>query len=516
MGVTKLFERGARLHPDRACLVEGDTSRSYREVHARVAALSGALDRMGGKAGEHCAVLAPNCALAFESMLAIYRAGRVFVPLNAKNHVDENTYVAQQADVETLFYHSSTMAQVEQIKARCPAIARYVCLDDAGAGDPTVEALIARGHPAPPMPPEDKDRLVSIYSTGGTTGRPKGVMFTPLTWEIMAANMFAMQPCPEGGVTYLVITPITHAAGTIAKLLLSHGATIVIHNGFDADAVLDAIERRRITHVYLPPTAIYMLLAHPGVRGRDYSSLRSFMYASSPMSVEKLRECMQVFGKVMVQYWGQTEAPIFCTSLTQDDHEIALASRPQRLASCGRPMLLTPVEVMGPDGQLLPPGERGELVVKGNLVMAGYYRNPEATRAATRNGWHRTGDIGYRDTDGYVYIVDRLKDMIITGGFNVYPSEVEQVIWSHPAVKECAVVGAPDDKWGEAVTAVVELKEGATLEAAELQQWCKQRLGSIKAPKAVEFWPALPRTPVNKVDKKAIRARFWQGRERTI
>lgn len=516
MGVTQFFERGAALHPDRDCLIDGSLRRNYREVHQRVAGLAGALDALGGAPGERCAVLAPNCAAAFECLLAIYRAGRVFVPLNAKNHVGENIHAAQLSEAQTLFFHSSLADQAAALQAACPGLKRLVCMDRSVDGAPGIDALIARGLPAPPLPAHDNERLVSIYSTGGTTGLPKGVMFTALTWETMAANMFATLPCEEGTAVYLVVTPISHAAGTIAKLLLSRGATLVIHNGFNAENVLDAMERQRVTHLYLPPTAIYMLLAHASTAGRDFSTLSCFMYASSPMSVQKLRECMQTFGPVMVQFWGQTEAPIFCTCLTQHDHVRALQHAPERLASCGRPMLLTPVEVMGGDGQILPTGGRGELVVRGNLVMAGYYRNPQASAEAVRAGWHRTGDVGWRDEQGYWYLVDRLKDMIITGGFNVYPSEVEQVLWSHPAVKECAVIGVPDDKWGEAVKAVIELKSGCAADEPELIAWCKERLGSVKTPKSIEFWPELPRTPVGKVSKKDIRARYWQGMQRSI
>jgi acyl-CoA synthetase (AMP-forming)/AMP-acid ligase II len=207
---------------------------------------------------------------------------------------------------------------------------------------------------------------------------------------------------------------------------------------------------------------------------------------------------------------------MFCTCLMPDEHDTQDPALAHRLMSCGRPMLLTQVEIMDDDGKLLPREERGELVVRGDLVMPGYLKNQAATAEASKFGWHHTGDVGLIDEDGFVYIVDRKKDMIITGGFNVYPSEIEQVIWSHPAVQECAVVGVPDEKWGEAVKAVVELKRGATAEAEEIIALCKSRLGSVKAPKSVEFWKALPRTPVGKVSKKDIRATFWAGQRRSI
>jgi acyl-CoA synthetase (AMP-forming)/AMP-acid ligase II len=208
---------------------------------------------------------------------------------------------------------------------------------------------------------------------------------------------------------------------------------------------------------------------------------------------------------------------MFCTILTSEDHRVLGDKRLEhRLASCGRPTLLTPVAIMDDDGRLLRPGERGEIVVRGNLVMKGYYKNEEATAEVSEHGWHHTGDVGYIDEDGFVYIVDRKKDMIISGGFNVYPSEVEQVLWAHPAVQDCAVVGVPDEKWGEAVKAVLELKPGFSVDPEEVIQLCKQQLGSVKAPKSVDIWPSLPRTPVGKVSKKDIRNTFWKSEQRRI
>lgn len=247
----------------------------------------------------------------------------------------------------------------------------------------------------------------------------------------------------------------------------------------------------------------------------NYSALRHFIYAAAPMSLDKLGLCIEVFGPVMVQAHGQAEAPFFCTCLTTEDHRAA--SDPalrKRLSSCGRATPFTVVEIMDDEGRLLGPAESGEIVVRGELVMKGYYRNPQATAAALYDGWLHTGDIGLRDEDGYFYIVDRKKDMIISGGFNVYPSEVEQVIWSWDGVQDCAVIGVPDPDWGEAVKAVVELKAGATVDTAALMAHCRERLGPIKAPKSVEVWPALPRSQVGKVLKRNIRDRFWVGHSR--
>jgi acyl-CoA synthetase (AMP-forming)/AMP-acid ligase II len=234
------------------------------------------------------------------------------------------------------------------------------------------------------------------------------------------------------------------------------------------------------------------------------------------MSVEKLKQAIEIFGPVMTQVFGQAEAPIMCTYLSPEDHVVGDPTLEGRLASCGRPTLLTPVEIMDDAGNLLSPGEKGEIVVRGNLVMKGYYKDPVATKEVSAYGWHHTADVGYKDAAGFVYIVDRKKDMIISGGFNVYPSEVEQVIWAHPAVQDCAVIGVPHEKWGEAVKAIVELKSGCSVSDSEIIAFCKQQIGSVKAPKSVEFWESLPRTAVGKVRKRDIRARFWEGIDRKI
>jgi acyl-CoA synthetase (AMP-forming)/AMP-acid ligase II len=311
---------------------------------------------------------------------------------------------------------------------------------------------------------------------------------------------------------------MTHAAGITAISLMPFGTTNIVMNGVQLPGLMANIEKYGVTNIFLPPTAIYVMLAHSDVRKFDYSSLDYFLYAAAPMSVDKLREAIEVFGPVMAQSYGQAEAPMICTYMSPEAHVEAVATnKAHRLASCGQPALLTPVEIIDDDGGKVPLGERGEIAVRGALVMQSYYKNREATdEVTTADGWHRTGDIGVRDADGFVYIVDRKKDMIISGGFNIYPSEIEQVVWGHPAVQDCAVIGVPDDKWGEAVKAIVELKPGQSASEDEIIALCKRELGSVKAPKSVEFWNELPRSAVGKVRKKDMRDKFWQGRDRAI
>jgi acyl-CoA synthetase (AMP-forming)/AMP-acid ligase II len=296
-----------------------------------------------------------------------------------------------------------------------------------------------------------------------------------------------------------------------------YGGETVILSKADPGAILRSIPQFGITHLALTPTMVYMLLDHPDVETTDYSTLRSMIYAGAPMSVEKLKRAIQVFGPVMTQVFGQAEASLVCTVLSPAEHVIdGNEAETRRLSSCGRATPFVRIEIMNDAGMLLPPDERGEIVIRSGLVSPGYFKNPEATTAARKGGWHLTGDIGYKDSEGYLYIVDRKRDLIISGGFNIFPGELEQVIWGHPAVKDCAVVGVPDAKWGEAIKAVIELKNGATLAPEEIIELCRSRLGAMKAPKSVEFWDELPRSNIGKVLKRAIRDRFWEDQEREV
>jgi acyl-CoA synthetase (AMP-forming)/AMP-acid ligase II len=517
MSVISLFDHGAMRHPERSCLEDDLEVRTYGEVRDASHRIALALRDRGVVPGDKIATLSPNSVSMIEGMLGIYRAGCVFVPLNVLNPEDENSTILRNNDVSVLFYHSKFAGTVGRLLEQCPRVRLVIRLDESGESGPHLRQLAAGYSGLAPDPGTSFRDLASIYSTGGTTGAPKGAMISAMAWDVQAASFFAVMPVRRPPV-YLAATPMSHAAGCLAIYLFAAGGHVIMHDRFDAGRFLRALEQHRVTHTHLPPTAIYMLLSHPDVRKHDYSSLECFHYASAPMSVEKLRQCIDVFGPVMAQTWGQSEAPLICTWLAPEDHRLAVESpeHASLLASCGRPTLMTRVEVIDDAGNFLAAGEKGELVMNGPLVGLGYYRKPDATASTFVNGWLRSGDIGYKDARGYVYICDRKKEMIISGGLNIYPAEVEQVVLAHPAVQECAVIGVPDDKWGEAVKAVIELKPGMDASAEDLLVLCKHRLGSAKSPKSIEIWPSLPRSAVGKVSKKEIRARYWEGTGRTI
>ena len=516
MDMIDFFDRGALHYPDRVCFVAGDRSYTYREIRALTLKLANGLHSLGFRQGAKGAVLSINDPIAFSCALSILRAGGAWVPVNPKNGLEEHVHILSEFDCEVLFYHSQLKAVVDEIRKRVPGIRHTLCVDAAAGALPSV-AEWARQFPHDEVAmPCDPERLAMLVGTGGTTGKPKGVMLSNRNVETFCAATLTAMPYAEPPV-YLAAAPLTHAAGILCFPLMAEGATTIVHTKVDPQEILAAIPKHRVTTLFLPPTAIYMLLAQPNVRDVDYATLRYFIYGAAPMSVDKLKEALEVFGPVMAQLYGQSEAPMMVTFMTPREHlEDGGPAADQRLKSCGRATPFVRAAVMDDDGNLLPPNAVGEIVVQGDLVMQGYYKNADATAESRAFGWHHTGDLGYRDEAGYYTIVDRKKDLIISGGFNIYPGEIEQVIWSHEAVQDCAVVGVPDDKWGEAVRAVVELKKGKAVTAEELIALCKSRLGSVKAPKSVEFVEALPRSSVGKVLKKDLRAAYWTGRERKV
>jgi fatty-acyl-CoA synthase len=491
------LDKGASLGRDAPCLVEGERTLSYGDVQDLSFRVAGALARSGISQGDKVGILSSNNALAFACVFGIARRGAVWCPINPRNEAAENQALLELFDCECLIYHPSYAPMVEALELR--ALHTCVSLDELE------EWLAPPGGAAEPVAD-----LAMLVGTGGTTGLPKGVMLTSRNLETMTAMTLVGYPF-EGRPAYLALAPLTHAAGVLCFPVMARGGRIVVMPKPDVGEFLALIERERITHTFLPPTLIYMALAHEAVATTDFSSLQCFWYGAAPMSTARLEEALRVIGPVMAQLFGQTEAPMMVSMLPPAEHFNADGSvARERLASAGRPSPLVTVGIMDPEsGTLMPAGERGEIVVRGSLVMAGYYKNREATAAASRHGWHHTGDIGYLDDDGYLFIVDRLKDMIITGGFNVYSAEVEQALMQHPSVRDCAVIGLPDEKWGERVTAVIEA--GADVTPDELIAFVKARIGSVKAPKQIELWPQLPRSKVGKVLKAEVRSELLSG-----
>ncbi len=518
MALIDFFDRGHTVNPQGVAYKMGDRQWSYAEAHAATCQIANGLIARGFGRGKHGAVLAGNDPLAWQCVLGFWRAGVAWVPLNPRSPAAESAAMLSGFDVDILFFQSALAPVAEAIKAASPQLKLLVCIDGEGEGFTSLASLI-RGQPeTSPSVACDTDDLIAIMATGGTTGLPKGVMQTHRNLSLSILNGVINSPyAPDDAIVNLAAAPMTHSSGFLSMSATARGGKVVVLTKPDPLSLLDTIERERVTEVFLPPTVIYALLEVPGIETRDFSSLRYIMYGAAPMSLDKLRRAIELFGPVMHQGYGQTEAPGSIAFLRPGDHFVNGKIAPDsRLSACGLPAMTNALAIMDEAGKHLPAGTSGEICVRGDIVMKGYYKQPDKTAETIINGWLHTGDIGHLDAEGFLHITDRKKDMIISGGFNVYPSEVEQVIWSHPAVLDCAVIGVPDERWGEAVKAVIELKPGASAEPDEIIALCKNKLGSVKAPKSVDFVASLPRSPVGKVLKKDIRARYWTNADRKI
>ncbi|WP_394780419.1 AMP-binding protein [Undibacterium sp.] len=505
MRLIDYLDKGAMLGGDAPCLTMNGSDLSYTQVQSLSYQVARVLQGLGVKPGNKVAVLSGNDPVAFACVFGISRAAAVWCPINPRNEAAENQFVLDAFDCQCLIFHSNYAALVEQIRPALPKLTALICLDRSMPYAPSLEQYL---HDAgnEPLHIATVDDVAMIAGTGGTTGSPKGVMLSGGNLESMSALTLMGYPF-NGRPVYLALAPLTHAAGVLCLPVMALGGRVVIMPKPDLGDFLRLIAHYRITHTFLPPTLIYMLLQHEQLAATDLSSLQCFWYGAAPIAAARLEEALHKIGPVMAQLFGQTEAPMMISMMAPADHFNADGSIARhRLTSAGRPGPLVQCGVMDDKGKLLPQGETGEIVVRGSLVMLGYYKDPKATQEVSRFGWHHTGDIGFLDEEGFLHIVDRAKDMIISGGFNVYSVEVEQALMQHPDVQDSAVIGLPDEKWGERVVAVLQLHVGRQVQADDIKAFVKARIGSVKSPKQIEIWADLPRSKVGKVLKKEIRA----------
>ena len=517
MRLADYFDATADKYPDNIAIVDGEVCMTYAQARRTVHAMAHALVRArAGGSGSHVAIYAPNDHRVSLLHLGANLADMAWLSVHIRNTVETNADVLEYFDASIVFFHSAFEAGVPVLKAKLSKANVYVCIDGPSAHGPSlVEWLEGCWEPFR-NGPERPDELAFLQPTGGTTGPSKGAVHTHRTLEMMAlAECSAFDVGADS--RHLVIAPLTHAAGLLALGFLVKGGTNVVIPGFDPEVILTLIEREKITHLFLPPTAVYALLANPRTKQTDFSSLKAFMIGAAPIAPEKFKEAVRVFGQVVYEGFGQTETliPIL---VKRPEHYLRADGTfdEDAIRAAGKAVDVVRVAIMDTDGNLLPAGERGEIVVRSSMVMQGYYKKPEETAAVSTHGWHHTSDVGIIDSRGFVTIVDRLKDMIVSGGFNIFPVEIEKVIQGHPAVLDCIVVGVPDDKWGEAVKAVVQLKPGQAADEEQIIALCKEHLGSTKAPKTVEFWVELPRSAVGKLLKKDVRAKYWGDQWRAV
>ncbi|KHJ72447.1 AMP-binding protein [Rhodococcus sp. Chr-9] len=490
---------------DRPALHLGDVVLTGAEMRAAISRFQQALASVGVGQGTAVAMLSKNRPEVLISMGATMVAGCRTTALNPMGSLSDHQYISTDAEIETLIFDPRHFEErAAELREQVPTLKNLFSLGPSSVGTDILALSEEFTEQRLVSAPVDIEDTSSIVYTGGTTGKPKGVMGSFRSGAALNQIQMAEWQWPEQP-RFLVCTPLSHAGAAFFVPTLLRGGCLYVLPHFDPALVLEAIEKHRINATMLVPTMIYMLLDHPDFDSRDLSSIETLFYGASAMSPSRLREGIERLGPVFFQFYGQSECGMTISVLRKEEH---LPDDPSRLASCGRPVPWLDVRLLDDDLNEVPQGELGEICVRGPLVMKGYLNKPEETAEALRGGWLHTGDVARADKNGFMTIVDRKKDMIVTGGFNVFPREIEDVISSHPAVASVAVVGVPDTKWGEAVKACVVLRDGQSVPVEELIEKVRAAKGSVHAPKSVDFLDALPLTPLGKLDKKTLRASY--------
>jgi long-chain acyl-CoA synthetase len=522
MFVHQTLDRARRLFPKVEAIVDGDHRFTYAELGERVDRLAGALAGAGLEPGARAGVLMQNRHEYTEVYFAAEKAGAVLAPLNQRLAPPEIAFILNDAEATHLILDAAHLPLYEACAAGLTTIRSLVIVDAEDAlpltRHPALAYERALAEAAPMREPVRQwkpDDMVQLYYTSGTTGRPKGVMLTQANVIANAQHGIMILHFDDRDV-WIHATPMFHLADAWASWTITWvGGRHVYLRDFTPTGYLSALQEHRVTVSLLVPTMINAIVNDPHVRDFDVSSLRLLTFGASPMPVDRLKAAMAVFPDVVfMQLYGMTETAPFATALRYDAETVNGPEHvARRLASCGRAIPGVDARVVRDDGTEVAPGEVGEIVMRGPNVMAGYWRQPEVSAETLRGGWMHSGDMATVDDEGYIFIVDRKKDMIITGGENVYSTEVENALYQHPAVLEAAVIGVPDPYWGERVHAVVVLKQGHTLEPQALADFCRRFIAGYKIPRSVEFVDALPKTGSGKIQKSEIRDRYWREYE---
>jgi acyl-CoA synthetase (AMP-forming)/AMP-acid ligase II len=523
MNIGHFLTAAGEQYPERPAFISGDQITTYSQANSRTDRLAAALQHLGLVSGDRVAVLMWNCPQMLESFFAIWKAGGCVVPLNPRYLANEVWYQLNDSRASMIIFGDEFRPMMAQLRESAPTVQHFVVLGQAASGqlEPgqlEFEALVAQDRGAKTLAVEvSDDDLAWLFYTSGTAGRPKGAMLTHGNLSFMAlgavADLMRLEPEDVG----MHAAPLTHAAGFLSLAMVLKGSAQIIlqPRRFIPEVFCLAVAKHRVTSTWLVPTQITLLLQYEDIEKHDLSSLKWIVYGGAPMHVAVLKQALKRIGTVFVQLYGLGESPMTVSYLRANEH-ILEGKGAERLSSCGHARSGIEIRILGEDSRQMPRGEMGEICVRGQSVMKGYWERPEATAAAIRGAWLHTGDLGYMDERGYLYIVDRTKDMIISGGTNVYPREVEEVLAQHPAIAEVCVFGVPDDLWGEAVRAAVVLKPGALSSAKEIINFAGERMAGYKKPKSVDFLRELPKSPVGKILKRQLRDSYWTGRETKV
>ena len=508
-----IIYRNALLYPDQEAFVYGDTRITFSEFNTRVNKLIRALYEMGVGKGDVLGILSWNCLEYADVYGAAMKEGFIASPFNTRLQANELEYIINYSEANTLFVGPELLEVANSLRPRLPKVKNFISFESSASSMTAYDDLLASQQGQEPDVQVDEDDPVCIIYTSGTTGVPRGALYTQRRFmedsKTLVIDM-ALQP----GDRRVLITPLFHVAGNthFRSSLYTAGCNIIL-KFFDPAATLQIIQDERATHMDFVPTHLVAMLNLPDLNKYDISSMKFLWYGGSPMPFEVLKKGMKVFGPIFAQGYGQSESGPAISHLSREDHNVL--DRPKeeqkKLMSAGRPDIGVQVRIVDDAGNDVELGEVGEIIVHSKHIMVEYWHKPDDTQVNIVNGWLHTGDMGRCDEKGYIYIVDRKKDMIISGGENVYPREVEEILYRHPAVQEAAVIGIPDPYWVEKVHAVVVLKKGASTTANELISFCKQELARYKAPKSVEFVDSLPKNAAGKILKRELREKYWEG-----
>ena len=517
MNLGAALTRAAGHFKGRCAVVCGSQERTFTEVDENANRLANGLLKLGVRKQDRVAIFCENCVEYVETDWALYKSGMVRVAINPLLSPAEVAYIIKDSGANTVVVTPRLAKLVSQAKSQLPEVKHYLCISPPEEGMVEYSRFIAAQKADPPEIEVNEEDLSMLFYTGGTTGVPKGAMHTHESIFQVLMNLQAEFWHLNQSDIFLSGGSLAHANGFRAMTSFLEGAKFIIPEQFVPAEIFRTVEREKVTLLSTVPTTLIRLCNYPDIKKFNLSSLRLITYGAAPMPTEKLKEALSIFGKRLGQSFGQAESLMAISHLSIEDHVPDGAEREVRkLASAGRPYIANAVRIVDQEGRDVKIGDVGEVIVKSKINMKGYWRNQKATLEALKDGWVYTGDLGTLDEDGYIYLIDRKKDMIISGGYNIYAREVEDILHTHPAIAEAAVIGVPDDEWGESVKAVVALKAGMTLSEEGVIQYCKERLASYKKPKSVDFLPELPKTSIGKISKKDLKAPYWANQKRAI
>ncbi|HKJ33167.1 MAG TPA: long-chain-fatty-acid--CoA ligase [Balneolales bacterium] len=517
MLVGDIPRKNSKLFPQKTAVIEADVTINFSHLNQRINRLANAIIGLGIEKGDRIAVLSHNCHQYVEFYFAAAKAGTPIVPLNYRSNDKEISYILNDSEAKMLIFNAAYDSLVEQIKDKTENLKHLISFNGIIKGASDYEEVLSKASDIEPKVSLDEDDIAVLGYTGGTTGLPKGVMTTHKNIIASCYNT-ALERLISPETIFLNVPPMFHAGDANSMFAYSFvGATNVILDSFSPEGVLQNIEKHKVTSVLLVPSMVLFILQYPDVRKFDTKTLNTIYYGTAPMPLKPLRQAMDIFGCGFSQTYGTTETFVPISILKPKDHILdGDENMIKRMKSAGREVVGVQVKIVDKNNIELGINQIGEIIVKGDNVMKGYWKKPQLTQKVIKAGWYYTGDMGMIDDLGYIYIVDRKKDMIISGGENIYPKEVENVLYGHPAVVEASVIGVPDDIWGEVVKAFIIKKPNTDINENELIEYCAKHLARYKKPKSIDFVEQFPRSTAGKILKRELKKPFWTNKERKV